>query len=125
MKSVLAFAAGAILAVSVAISGEWFSTGRANEVVHCLPLHQMKVAVPPPVAAGIRAELFLLPSGILYDGLSTTLAGFLCRSGGFLHGSRFSRQPVPVAERFYSAFAYTSELADLFVSESFLAILYN
>ena len=64
---------GAELPMAVAVDGEFLPTGQAGKGVDSLTLHQVKVAVPPLVPAGIRAETFPLPSGILLNRLSALL----------------------------------------------------
>lgn len=78
--------------MAVAVDGEFLPTGRAGKGIDSLTLHQVKVAVPPLVPAGIRAEPFPLPSRILGNRLS---ALFAYRPGCFGY------QTVPPAERLH------------------------
>ena len=83
---------GAEFSMAVAIDGEFFSAGWTSKDVDGLPLHQIKVAVPPLVPAGIAAEPFPLPPRILSNGLSALLA--------YCPGC-FGYQAVPSAERLH------------------------
>ena len=59
------------LPMAVAVDSEFFPAGRTGESVDCFPLHQLQMGIPPLVPAGIRAEAFPLPSGILFNRLAT------------------------------------------------------
>lgn len=83
---------GAELPMAVAVDGEYLPAGWADKGVDCLPLHQLQMCVPPLVPAGITAEPFPLPSGILGNGLSALLADCPVCSGS---------QTVPPAERLH------------------------
>jgi hypothetical protein len=83
---------GAELPMTVAVDGEFLPTGQAGKGVDSLTLHQVKVAVPPLVPAGIAAEPFPLPPRILSNGLSALLA--------YCPGC-FGYQAVPSAERLH------------------------
>jgi hypothetical protein len=83
---------GAEFPMAVAVDGEFFPAGRADEGVDCLPLHQLQMCVPPLVSAGIAAEAFPLPPWILGNGLSALLAYCPVCSGC---------QTVPPAERLH------------------------
>lgn len=80
------------LPMAVAVDGEFLSTGRTGKSVYSFPLHQVKVAVPPLVPAGIGTESFPLPSWILCDWPATLLAYCPICSGN---------QTVPAAERLH------------------------
>jgi len=83
---------GAELPTAVAIDGEFFSAGWTSKDVDGLPLHQIKVAVPPLIPASVTAEPFPLPSGILCNGPAALLTD--CpRCTGI--------QAVPPAERLH------------------------
>ncbi len=58
---------GAKLPAAVPVDGKLFPAGRASEGVDRFPLHQIQVAVPPLVPAGIAAEPFPLPARDLFD----------------------------------------------------------
>lgn len=58
---------GAELPMAVAVDGEFLPTGRAGKGIDSFPLHQIQVAVPPLVPAGIAAEPFPLPARDLFD----------------------------------------------------------
>ena len=62
---------GAKLPAAVPVDGKFFPAGRASKGVDCFPLHQFQMAVPPLIPAGIAAEPFPLPSGILFNRLAT------------------------------------------------------
>jgi hypothetical protein len=64
---------GAELPMAVTVDVEFLPTGRTGEGVDGLPLHQVKVAVPPLVPAGIATKPFPLPPRILGNGLSALL----------------------------------------------------
>lgn len=83
---------GAELPTSVAIDGEFFSTGWEGKDVDALSLHQVKLAVPPLVPAGIRTEPFPLPPRVLCNGPATLLTKGICR--------RYD-QAVPPAKGFH------------------------
>lgn len=83
---------GAEFPMTVAVDGEFFPAGRADEGVDCLPLHQLQMYVPPLIPAGITAELFPLPSRILLNRLAALLANCPVCSGC---------QIVPPAERLH------------------------
>lgn len=78
--------------MAVAVDGEFLPTGQAGKGVDSLTLHQVKVAVPPLVSAGIGTETFPLPSGILCDWPATLLTNCPFCSGC---------QTVPSAERLH------------------------
>lgn len=78
--------------MAVAVDGEFLPTGQAGKGVDSLTLHQVKVAVPPLVSAGIGTETFPLPSGILCDWPATLLTKVVCWRCG---------QAVPSAERLH------------------------
>jgi hypothetical protein len=78
--------------MAVAIDGEFFSAGWTSKDVDGLPLHQIKVAVPPLIPASVTAEPFPLPSGILCNGPAALLAYCPVCSGC---------QTVPPAERLH------------------------
>lgn len=83
---------GTKLPETVPIDGKLFPAGRAGEGVDHFPLHQIQVAVPPLVPAGIAAEPFPLPAGSLFNGSAALLTnGFCWRCS----------QTVPPAERFH------------------------
>ena len=65
---------GAEFPMAVAVDGEFFPAGRADEGVDCLPLHQLQMCIPPLIPAGIAAEPFPLPYRILFNRLSALLA---------------------------------------------------
>ena len=83
---------GAELPMAVAVDGEFLPTGQAGKGVDSLTLHQVKVAVPPLVSAGIGTETFPLPSRILGNRLSALFA--------YCPGC-FGYQTVPPAERLH------------------------
>jgi hypothetical protein len=83
---------GTELPMAIAVDGESFPAGRADEGVDCLPLHQLQMCIPPLVPAGIAAEPFPLPPRILSNGLSALLAYCPVCSGC---------QTVPPAERLH------------------------
>ena len=83
---------GTKLPVAVSVDGKLFPAGRAGEGVDRFPLHQIQVAVPPLVPAGIAAEPLPLPAGDLFDGSAALLTNGLCLRCG---------QTVPPAERFH------------------------
>ena len=62
---------GAELPMAVAVDHEFLPASRTGIGVDCLSLYQVKVGIPPLVPAGIRAEAFPLPSGILFNRLAT------------------------------------------------------
>lgn len=80
------------LPAAVPVDGKLFPAGRAGEGVDRFPLHQIQVAVPPLVPAGIAAEPFPLPPRILGNGLSALLTDCPRCPG---------RQAVPAAERLH------------------------
>jgi hypothetical protein len=65
---------GAVLAVTVSIGREGLSAAGTGECVERLSIDVAGVAVPPFEAAGIRAELHFLSSGVLHEWLSAALA---------------------------------------------------
>lgn len=69
--------------MAVAIDGEFFSAGWTSKDVDGLPLHQIKVAVPPLIPASVTAEPFPLPSGILCNGLTTAFTYRFSISGNY------------------------------------------
>ena len=83
---------GAELPMAVAVDGEFLPTGLAGKGIDSLTLHQVKVAVPPLIPAGIAAEPFPLPSRILGNRLSALFAYCPRRTGS---------QTVPPAERLH------------------------
>ena len=86
----------------------------------------MEMIVPPLIAAGIRAELFLLSSRILDNGLSAALTGFLRDFGFFLHGGWFTRQPISAAKSFYGKAKVIEIGNDVFlVSYTTVVAFYN
>ena len=118
---------GAVLSVPVPVCGERFSAGRTGIIIHGLPLDQVEVAVPPPVAARVRTEILLLSTGILDHLFPTAPAGLLVDSTGiirhrFLHASCHA---VPSAERLDCTLAYAGKLADLFVPVPVFTIFGN
>lgn len=89
---------GAEFSMAVAIDGEFFSAGWTSKDVDGLPLHQIKVAVPPLIPASVTAEPFPLPSGILCNGPAALLTKGICRRCG---------QAVPSAEGLHRVDGYT------------------
>ena len=69
---------GTELPMTVAIDSEFFSAGWTSKDVDGFPLHQVKMAVPPLIPAGVTAEPFPLPSGILCNGPATLLTKGIC-----------------------------------------------
>ena len=64
--------------MAVAVDGEFLPTGQAGKGVDSLTLHQVKVAVPPLVSAGVTAKPFPFSSGILCDGPAALLTKGVC-----------------------------------------------
>ena len=83
---------GAELPTTVPIDGKLFPAVRAGKSVDCFSLHQIQVAVPPLVPAGIAAEPFPFPARGLFDESAALLTNGLCLRCG---------QTVPPAERFH------------------------
>lgn len=83
---------GAELPVAVTVDAELLPAVRAGERINGFPPHQVKMAVPPLVPAGIRAEPLPFSSRILFDGLAAMLTD----------GRLWLRcQAVPPAKRFH------------------------
>lgn len=83
---------GAELPMTVAIDSEFFSTSQAGKSIDGLPLHKVKMTVPPLVSAGVTAKPFPFSSGILCDGPAALLTDCPRCPG---------RQTVPPAERLH------------------------
>ena len=65
--------------MAVAVTRERPAAMPTLQPIDGFPLHEMKMAVPPLMAAGIRAEPLVLPSGSLREGLAATLANIALR----------------------------------------------
>lgn len=64
----------AIFPAAIAINRERLPTMRTYKLVDCLPLHFIKIFIPPLITALITAETLLLPFGNLSNFTSAILA---------------------------------------------------
>ena len=63
----------AVFSVAVAVNLELPAAMPTLDVIDGFPLYEMEMAVPPLMAASIRAEPLVLPSGSLLDRLAAAL----------------------------------------------------
>ena len=83
----------AVLPMAIPINREHLPAVRAGIGVRGLVFYKVKMAVPLEIAASVGAEAFLLPLGILCDGLPALLTDRADRICG--------RKLMPAAPRFY------------------------
>ena len=112
--------AAAVLSVAVPVALERLTAFRAGKGIKGFPVHLIEMGVPPPVAAGVRAELPFLPTGLLLELCSTLEA---VRSGGRF--SRVPRQAVPAAEGFDGVDIDAELLSDLRIARPITAHPYD
>lgn len=107
----------AILSAPVPIDAELLTAVRASEIIDCLTLYLVEMAVPPGVTALVAAEAFFLLLGNLLNLPTAVLAGRYF--AGEYHGRLDCRVPidiVPAAERLYCVHRYANRLGNLAIA---------
>ena len=102
---------GAVLPVTISVSGEGFPAACTGEAVHGFPVDLLRMGIPPCLPASGRAELDPLDAVALGDRLSTAETGGQTIRRALGVGA-FAGQTVPLAVTLYGAYGDSEHTRD-------------
>ena len=103
----------AVFPSTVAINLKGSTAMMTRQPIDSLPLHKMKMTVPPFLPTGITAEPPLFSSGDLLHLLAAVLTSRVRLYG---HSCLLPRYRRPTAKRLHSVFGYADGLSDFLVA---------